>query len=339
MDRPIALIIEDDRDIVTLFRHVLDRAGYQTEIILHGKAAVERLSDEETDVDVILLDLILPGVSGTEILHLIRSNARLKDKPVIVITADSNAARNLEDRAELVLLKPVNLEQLSNLVKRLRPVQETADESPTDEITGLFNRSFFASLIDYTLARSKQIAFNHFAVLLADLDQFKKIEEQLGPEYSRMLLQDTARALKRVLRPTDTIARLEGAQFAILIEEVTNWDIPIYIAKRLLERLAGNMEGKFIQSRSHVGIVLCDAGYFSVNEILKDVKVALSLAKAEGRGGYKFYARDEFNNAYDIDLISSLQSNQVMGQTPIKKREIVVKPAGANSNLPVDFRL
>ncbi len=339
MGQPTALIIEDDRDIVMLFRHILDQAGYQTEIILHGKTAVERLSDEETDVDVILLDLILPGVSGTEILHLLRSSERLKDKPVVVITADSNAARNLEDQAELVLLKPVNLDQLTNLVKRLHPVEKLADESPTDELTGLFNRSFFTGLLDYALARSKQIAFNHFAVLLTDLDQFKKIEEQLGMEYGRLLLQDTARALKRVLRPTDTIARVDGAQFAILIEEVTNWDIPIYIANRILERLASNMEGKFIQSKSHVGIVLCDAGYFTVNEILKDVKVALSLAKAEGHGGYKFYARDEFNNAYDIDLISSLQSNQVMGQTPIKKREIVVRPVGENSTLPVDFRL
>ncbi len=339
MEKPTALIIEDDRDIVILFRHVLDLVGYQTEIILHGKTAVERLSEEDMDVDVILLDLILPGVSGTEILHLIRSSERLKDKPVIVITGDSNAARNLEDQAELVLLKPVNLDQLTNLVKRLQPVSELATESPTDEITGLFNRSFFAGLMDYALARSKQIAFNHFAVLLTDIDQFKKIEEQLGADYSRLLLQDTARTLRRVLRPTDTIARMEGAQFAVLIEEVTNWDIPIYIANRILERLASNMEGKFIQSKSHVGIVLCDAGYFSVNEILKDVKVALSLAKAEGHGGYKFYARDEFNNAYDIDLISSLQSNQVMGQTPIKKREVTVKPIGTNQTSQVDFRL
>ncbi len=339
MDRPIALIIEDDRDVVTLFRHVLDLAGYQTEIILHGQAAVRRLSDaEQPEPDVILLGLILPEVSGTEILHLIRSNERLKDKPVIVITAESNAARNLEDQAELVLLKPVNIEQLSTLVKRLHPVEKLADESPTDEITGLFNHSFFTSLLDYALARSKQVGFGHFSVLLADLDQFKKIEEQLGTEYSRLLLQDTARALKRVLRPTDTIARLEGAQFAILIEEVTNWDIPLYIANRVLERLTSTMEGKFIQSRSHVGVVLCDAGYFSVDEILKDVKVALSLAKAEGHGGYKFYARDEFNNAYDIDLISSLQNGQVMGQTPIKKREIVVKPAGADSSLPAHMQ-
>jgi diguanylate cyclase (GGDEF)-like protein len=337
MDKPIALIIEDDRDIVALFRHVLDLAGYQTEIILHGKAAVERLTGDHPEADIILLDLLLPGVPGTEILHLIRSDERLKDKPVIVVTADANAARSLEDQPELVLLKPVNLEQLSNLVKHLRPVEAFTDKSPTDEVTGLFNRSFFTSLLDYALARSKQVAFNHFAVLLADFDQFKAIEDQLGKEYSRLILQDTARAIKSVLRPTDSVARLEGAQFAILIEEVTNWDIPIYIANRILERLARNMDGKFIQSRSHLGIVLCDSRYFSVNEILKDVKVALSLARAEGRGSYKFYARDEFNNAYDIDLISTLQDNRVMGQTPFRNREIVIKPARSNSTLPANI--
>ncbi len=330
--KPTALIIEDDRDIVTLFHHVLDLAGYQTELVLHGQVAVDRLADEGKKPDIILLDLILPGVSGTEILHLIRSNEHFKNTPVIIITGDTNAARNLEDEAELVLLKPVNLEQLSNLAKRLRPIQASVDdEYPTDEITGLFNRSFFVGLLDYALARSRQIALNHFAVLMTDMDQFKKIEGQLGREYGRLMLQDVSRVLKRVLRPTDTIARLEGAQFAILIDEVTNWDIPIYIANRILEQLASYTEGKFIQSQSHAGIVLCDAGYFTATEVLKDVKVALSLARTEGRGGYKFFARDEFNDVYDIDLISSLQGNQVMGQTPIRNRGIVIKPAKPGS--------
>ncbi len=66
MIKPIALIVEDDQDLATLFRHVLDVAGYQTESILDGKEAMERL--EEFPPHLVLLDLQLPGMSGVEIL-------------------------------------------------------------------------------------------------------------------------------------------------------------------------------------------------------------------------------------------------------------------------------
>ena len=321
MNQPLALIIDDDRDIVTLFRHVADLAGYRTEIALHGTVAVERLSDRESVPDIILLDLGLPGVSGSEVLHLIRSSEHLRNVPVVVVTGYLNAARSMEDQPELVLLKPVNIEQLTNLLHRFRPVEKFKEESPVDKITGFLNRGFFIGLLDYALARSKQINLNHFSVLLLDLSPFKKFESQLGGEFDLHM----AEIFRRILRPTDTLARFGDAQFAILIEDVTNWDIPIFIANRILERMQNYAMEQAVESQSHIGIILCDAGYFSVNEIIKDLKVALSLARAEGHTGYKFYARDEFNNAYDIDLISSIQGNRVMGQTPARNRELVVK--------------
>ena len=321
MNQPLALIIEDDRDIVTLFGHVANQAGYQTEIALHGKVAVERLTALDPIPDIILLDLGLPGVPGSEILHLIRSSEKLKGIPVVVITGYPYVARNLDDQPELVLLKPVNIEQLTNLLHRFRPVEKFTEESPTDEITGFLNRRFFVSLMDYALARSKQIALNHFSVLLLDLSHFKKIESQLGGNFNL----DMASMLRKVLRPTDTIARFADGQFAILIEDVTNWDIPIFIANRILDRMQKYAMEQVVECQSHIGIILCDAGYFGANEIIKDLKVALSLARAEGHTGYKFYARDEFNNAYDIDLISSIQGNYVMGQTPKRNRGLVIK--------------
>ena len=85
MEKPFALIIEDDRDIVALFRHVMDLAGYQTEIVLHGEVAVDYLS--KSTPDIVLLDLNLPGVSGGEILAMMKADERLKHIPVVVITA------------------------------------------------------------------------------------------------------------------------------------------------------------------------------------------------------------------------------------------------------------
>ena len=80
MDKPFALLIEDDRDIAALFRHVLDMAGYHTEIALNGLEAMEMLSSGTPDI--VLLDLQLPGVSGVDILKKMRADERLKTVPV-----------------------------------------------------------------------------------------------------------------------------------------------------------------------------------------------------------------------------------------------------------------
>ena len=100
--KPSALIIEDDRDIVALFRHVLDLAGYRTEIVLHGKVAVEHLA--KYTPDIVLLDLGLPGVSGGEILVMMREDERLKNVPVVVITAHAHLVESLPVAPNLSLL-------------------------------------------------------------------------------------------------------------------------------------------------------------------------------------------------------------------------------------------
>jgi len=306
MDRPFALIIDDDRDIVALFRHVLDLAGYRTEIILHGRAALVRLN--ECTPDVVLLDLTLPVITGTEILHHIRSDTRLAKTKVVVITGHAHLAQNLVDEPDLVLLKPVNIEQLSGLVQRLQPTGETMHRSPIDEKTGCYNRSFFTSRLDYGLARLKQIDLSHFSVLLTDLDHFGAIELEKDPASAKNLLQETARILKSTLRPTDTIARFEGAQFAIMVEDVAHWDIPIVIGNRIQDRLRKYLLDKGLRPQVNTGIVLCHAGYVSVDEILQDANAALALSRSEGGRECKFYARDLLNNAYDIGMMSEMIS-------------------------------
>jgi DNA-binding response OmpR family regulator len=155
MEKPLAMIIEDERDIAALFRHVLDIAGYRTEIVLDGKEALKRL--EAIRPDIILLDLNLPGVPGAKILESIRDDKRLMTVPVVVVTAHSQAADSLPVEPDLVLLKPVNMDQLSNLVQRLQTTQGSLKELPWDEVTHLYNDAFFTVRLAYSLERAKQI--------------------------------------------------------------------------------------------------------------------------------------------------------------------------------------
>jgi len=283
VEKPFALIIEDDRDIVALFRHVMDLAGYRTEIILHGKVAVDHLA--QSTPDIVLLDLNLPGMSGSEILTFMHADERLKNVPVVVITAHAHLVESLPVQPELTLIKPVNIEQMSTLIQRICPTEKSMESLPWDVLTGVYNRSFFMARLVYALERTKQLHQNKFAVLYLDLGQSNKINYMFGYEYNKRVLQETAKLLKTMLRPTDTIARLSGEVFVVLIEDIANHETPILIASRVQNRIRkylAKAENE-LQVRANVGVVLCGEEYASVDEVLHDAEEALELAKSNRR--------------------------------------------------------
>jgi len=283
VEKPFALIVEDDRDIVALFRHVLDLAGYRTEIVLHGKVAAEHLA--RSTPDIVLLDLGLPGMSGGEILTMMRADERLKNVPVVVITAHVHLVETLPVAPQLVLIKPVNIEQMSNLIQRICPTEEPMESLPWDVLTGAYNRSFFMARLAYALERAKQLRQNKFAVLYLDLGQSNKINYLFGKEYNKRVLQESAAVFKTNLPPTDTVARLGGEVFVVLIEDVNNHETPILVASRVqsrIRRYLAKSENE-LQVRANVGIVLCGEEYTSVEDILRDAEQAMNLAKSDRR--------------------------------------------------------
>ena len=119
MSTPLALIIEDDPDLSTIFDHALQSAGFATEVLLDGKVAQERLKTAQPAV--IILDMHLPRVSGVELLAQIHEDNRIKRVPVVVTTADARLGESLADSVDFVLIKPISFVQLRELSQRLKP--------------------------------------------------------------------------------------------------------------------------------------------------------------------------------------------------------------------------
>ncbi len=119
MEQLPAFVIEDDKNLALAFAEALEEADYQVEVIQDGLTAKNRL--DQVVPAIIILDLHIPHIKGTEILEYIRSNERLSEVRVIVATADSSLARELNNIADLVLLKPVGFKQLKDIAARLRP--------------------------------------------------------------------------------------------------------------------------------------------------------------------------------------------------------------------------
>ncbi|NWF64220.1 MAG: response regulator [Chloroflexi bacterium] len=282
MTKPIALIVEDDRDIVALFRHVLDVAGYHTEIVLDGQDAMDRL--DVLRPNIVLLDLQLPHVSGVEILKRIRDDERLKRVPVVVITAYSPYADSLPVEPDLLLLKPVDINQLSRLVQRLQATQGALDELPHDIVTGLYTLPFFNVRLTFSLERIKQSSFRRFGVLFADVSQLENLREHLSDEEMRNFLRKLADQFRVTLRPTDTMAwSAERSIFLTLIEDIPTPEAPLKIADRLRDSMKRFLEtnDRGLGLRANVGVLLCDSDYDTIQQIHAD----LALARQQLRAG------------------------------------------------------
>ncbi len=290
MEKPFALIIEDDRDIAALFRHVLDIAGYQTEVVMHGGEAIERL--QSILPDIVLLDLTLPGVPGSVILEDMRADDRLKNVPVLVITAHAHMADSLPVEPDLVLLKPVNLEQLSNLVQRLRHPAKSIRETPWDAVTHMYNRGFFTVRLTYSLERAKQLLASRFGIVFVDIEPFTALRKTMPLNQFNDLLHDLARNLKSSLRPTDTVSRFSDGLFLVLIEDIPDDNMPARLAARLQRELHEFCwhKGLLAGVPAYVGMVSCGSGYASVEEILGDIEIARKLARTEK--GQVYYDRE-----------------------------------------------
>ena len=117
MNKPLALIIEDDYDLSEIFSMALQRGEFETEVVQDGKAAMERIKGIAPAI--VILDLNLPYVDGATILKQIKATESFSKTSVIVTTADAQQADRLRGIADLVLLKPVSVDQLHDLAKRL----------------------------------------------------------------------------------------------------------------------------------------------------------------------------------------------------------------------------
>ncbi len=216
------LVIDDDRSIAEYFKAVLSLAGLEVEIVLSAREGLVRLAGSSPGL--ILLDMRLGNeLGGEDILYQIRSNPRFDHTRVIVITGYPSTVQMVSDLADLVLIKPVGVDQLTELAKRMMAWDVTPKViSFRDPITGLFNLEFFYTRLELAFERAKRRQDFVYAVVTF---QIALSEQETGPaksdqDISNLLLFEIARRLKNNLRPTDTIARISGYRFVTLHEDL-----------------------------------------------------------------------------------------------------------------------
>ncbi len=116
----LALIIEDDEDLASIFAEALRGVGVEVEHVADGTVAQERLKNKEAPY-LVLLDMHLPHVSGADLLADMKSDERFKDTIIIITTADARMGETYGEQADFVMIKPISFVHLRDLTSRLRP--------------------------------------------------------------------------------------------------------------------------------------------------------------------------------------------------------------------------
>lgn len=180
--------------------------------------------------------------------------------------------------------------QMGRVVERKRAEEQLVDAFH-DPLTGLPNRALFSDRLSRAVARCNRHREAAFAVLFIDLDRFKLVNDSLGHLAGDLLIVQVATRLGSCLRQTDTLARMGGDEFTILLDCIGNPEAPTRVAERLLNSLDPPflINGEQLYISASIGIAPSELGYESAEEILRHADLAMYRAKTLGKHRFELF--------------------------------------------------
>ena len=180
-----------------------------------------------------------------------------------------------------------------------------------DALTDLPNRSLLQDRLERALGRAEREG-NRFAVLMFDLDDFKQINDEMDHEVGDLVLRHTARRLTHCVRGLDTVCRLGGDEFLVIVEDLHEFEDADIVAQRILRAFQAPMvvKGQSVSVRGSVGISTYPADGSEVQTLVKKADLALNSAKKQGRANFQFFSPDmEASNRERVSIERGLQES------------------------------
>jgi diguanylate cyclase (GGDEF)-like protein len=281
------LVVDDNDSNRDLLVRRMQGLGYEVESADSGPEALALL-DGPLRFDLVLLDILMPGMSGLEVLNHIREKLSARRLPVIMVSAldeSASIAEALNMGANDYITKPVDAIVARARIRihlQLKRAEEAMQRM--DAMSGLGNRLYFSERLETAFERCKSGELDVFTVLVFGLDRYYMITESLGPDASEELARQIARRLKRSVRQSDTIARLGDNEFALLIEAAPDSSAVLTVNDFLQNGLQApfQIHDTEITGSASAGIACYVREYERAEHVLRDAGIARNRAKDLG---------------------------------------------------------
>jgi two-component system cell cycle response regulator len=293
------LIVDDQEVNVLLLEQMLQAAGYTSVTSTTDPFDVCKLH-LKNHYDLILLDLLMPGMDGFQVMEELKKIDPNGYLPVLVITAQpGHKLHALKTGAKDFVTKPFDLNEVLARVHNMLEVRLLHEAARNhgkmleslalkDPLTGLANRRLLADRMAMALVHARREK-SAMAVVYLDLDGFKQINDTLGHNAGDALLKMVSERLTATVREEDTVARLGGDEFAISLWHVTDTEDAAAVALKLIESLSQPyiLDGHPVSITASAGVSIYPVHGEDTDTLMKSADAALYEAKRAGKNAYR----------------------------------------------------
>src|SRR4051812_20218824 len=298
------LVVDDQEVMVCMLKEMLEQAGHTDVTCTRNPFEVCELHRIH-QYAVILLDLEMPGKNGFQVMKELSAIAFDDYVPVLAITSEPDyKLAALKAGAKDFISKPFLVDEALTRVRNMleiRLLHEAARRAVTtaeilsqqDPLTGLGNRRLVTKRISAALANARRNQ-NAMAVIYLDLDGCKQINDSLGHSAGDAVLMSVARRLKAAVREEDTVARVGGDEFMIVLWQVKNASDASIVAAKLVEIISQRyaaVENHTVAVTTSAGIGIYPEHGEDVDSLMKSADAALYEAKRAGKNAFRIASK------------------------------------------------